>query len=163
MLASQAAVASSHVPSTHVVPRTHARGRGAASSYTACITPCQDRPRGHSDPAVAENAWFRRFGPGAGDGRAAAVGGAWRVGGGFSRRKLFLRDDKTLPHRTEPFWLPPSGSLTVLHARSRLLHRLACFFAARRALRSIPGGRACSHTAMHGVGSIRQTTPTIAH
>ena len=74
-----------------------------------------------------------RFGPGAGDGRAAAGGGAWRVGGGFSRRKRFLRDDKTPPHRPEPFWLPPSGSLTVPRARSRIPHRLARFFAARRA------------------------------
>ena len=55
------------------------------------------------------------------------------VGGGLYRRKRFLRDDKTPPHRPEPFWLPPSGSLTVSHARSRFPHRLARFFAARRA------------------------------
>ena len=73
------------------------------------------------------------FAPGAGDGRAAAGDGAQRVGGGFSRRKRFLRDGKTPPHRLEPFWLPLSGSLTVLHARSRIPHHLARFFAARRA------------------------------
>ena len=57
----------------------------------------------------------------------------WRLGKRFYRRKRFLRDDKTPPHRLEPFWLPPSGSLTVLHARSRFPHHLARFLAARRA------------------------------
>ena len=91
------------------------------------------RARDHSDPAAAENAWFRRFGPGAEDGRAAAGGGARQVGGGFSRRKWFLRDRKTPPRRPKLFGLPPSGSLTVFSARSRIPHRLARFFAARRA------------------------------